>query len=139
MVRVGRWREAGQPCGVSGPPAVRCPDDRGRGWVTSLPSDALRTAGEPSTTQTLPSRLQHPKPVSKHRPGSCYTSYMSAELVAILAAAVALAGLILNGQYRLVARIDAMQATMADIDRRLARVEGILSVTHAPAEPSSAA
>ena len=37
----------GQPCGVSGPPAVRCPDDRGRGWVTSLPSDALRTAGEP--------------------------------------------------------------------------------------------
>ena len=64
---------------------------------------------------------------------------MSAELVAILTVAVALAGLILNGQYRLGARIDAIHATMADIDRRLARVEGILSVTHATAEPSSAA
>ena len=64
---------------------------------------------------------------------------MSAELVAILTVAVALAGLILNGQYRLGARIDAVQATMADIDRRLARVEGILSVTHAPAEPIPAA
>ena len=75
---------------------------------------------------------------------------MSPELVAILTTAIALAGLILNGQYRLAAqmashvarldaRLDAIQSTIADIDRRLARVEGVLSVTHVPAEPNPVA
>ena len=49
---------------------------------------------------------------------------MTPELIAILAIGVALAGLILQGQRTLGARLDALAAEMREIRDRLSRLEG---------------
>ena len=49
---------------------------------------------------------------------------MTPELIAILAVGVALAGLILQGQRSLGARMDGLEAEMKEIRDRLSRLEG---------------
>ena len=49
---------------------------------------------------------------------------MSLELIAILAVGAALAGLILQGQRGLGARMDRLEAGMTEIRDRLSRLEG---------------
>lgn len=50
---------------------------------------------------------------------------MSAELIAIVAAAIALAGLILTVTGRLSTRLAAVERQMTDVRERIARLEGV--------------
>ena len=53
----------------------------------------------------------------------CYAPAMSPETIAILAVGVALAGLMLRGQYSLDKRVDELRRDIAGLDARLRSVE----------------
>ena len=53
---------------------------------------------------------------------------MTPELIAILAVGVALAGVMLQGQHSLGARMDRLEAEMKEVRDRLSRLEGKMDI-----------